>query len=1234
MDWLKDLIQKATQVITTPVNIAKQSLQQQGITTPKQFFDKAIVGGLKQFPSFIDKSLSSTVGKIPFIGNLTSSIVGEGTKTIYKGLEGFGEGYTGGLVDIPYPKSTSIPQKLGYGAGYLAGTFTGLPSKLAKLIAPTLSPATKPITEKGLELMSKGGIKSAVGRGLVNVAEGMPYTPVFAGLGKAREIIKGEKPDIKSVPKEMVGSTLFDVGLGAMPFGAVFLSTKPAIKQIKNVDELASVVSKEFKVGAGEGLTKGLDEVISSLKSKGYKIADELVNKINKGGVLFGKNFSLSVGKPLGQGKAIVDFIFEEGYKPIKQAIEKVKGAKLKPSETSKNLIEETISKTTSAKLEKPISTGVKIKPPEKPVEIKGLLPGETKPLTPKQAVSIYKKTGGAYPFKNVLKQADEVIQLPEKSSMLESMVQRKGEIFSADDINPNAKDLSDGLLGNIKEAANSVRRMFEGLGEKARKFVVDFHAQKIAEAKSFLDEKVKELQKVFDDMGIKGKKQEELLFDYAEGKIPKEQAPENIVIAGQKLRQFYDDLLNKINEKRALVGADPIARRENYVTHIFELTNETKKLMEIDPFSKEVVGDVPFFKFGKRRTTESGYEKDLTKAIRAYVRAAEYQIAMPEVINRWKIMGEALQKKGLTNFANYVARLTEYIQKGATPMVLKMNEQPLLRNLNQVAEIVSSRISKNLISQNISASFSNPTQIVTNLASQVGLDNVVKGFVKTIKEGDDLTSVFIRNRRDITQLNEGGIEKLMKKLDIFRIMTEFSDRWAYNSALEWALSQGKRLDEAKEIADNMAAKTIGERVFGLVPEYQRYSGVFRLLTMFTLEPINAIYSFFKDIPQTSKNAFDLAVKMGMALVMANLYNHLTERTIGRRFAFDPIDMAVRSIDIWVNKPYTTGEKIKETGKTITRNIPLLDVAFGKGAGFLPVSAPIPTTQELTEDLPMAVAKAGLLLANPYGGGYQIYKTLEGLRAYQKGAVETPKGEIKYLVEKDLDDFLKTTLFGKASIPQAREFYEEKRKPLSPQQSMAVKSLESDEDRQKLYDALMYYRAVNGELSTIKTKISEALYLGKKTPQEIKKMANDLYNQAKKNLAYYTDYYKQKKGVYKRVLDFFAKIIKRDTEETPTAKKETPKTTALPEFQGVDLSKILGALGSTPAWTRGVRLSSKSAPKINLPKVSWGKALPKASSKRGGVNLKPVSTTYSRGKEANKDYTTRRVGRGVRIRKG
>ena len=138
--------------------------------------------------------------------------------------QGFTGGMTWGLGKLPNIESPkTLPEKLTYGAGYGVGLFNPLNpvTKLAGVLKPTFSSIQKPLGTVAGKLIAKGGIGKLAGRGIANVAQGLPYGAAY-GLAKT---VTGEP----YTGKQALGDVGIDLAVGSLPLvGGLVIGAKGA----------------------------------------------------------------------------------------------------------------------------------------------------------------------------------------------------------------------------------------------------------------------------------------------------------------------------------------------------------------------------------------------------------------------------------------------------------------------------------------------------------------------------------------------------------------------------------------------------------------------------------------------------------------------------------------------------------------------------------------------------------------------------------------------------------------------------------------------------------------------------------------------------------------------------------------------------------------------------------------------------------------------------------------------
>jgi len=79
----------------------------------------------------------------------------------------------------------------------------------------------------------------------------------------------------------------------------------------------------------------------------------------------------------------------------------------------------------------------------------------------------------------------------------------------------------------------------------------------------------------------------------------------------------------------------------------------------------------------------------------------------------------------------------------------------------------------------------------------------------------------------------------------------------------------------------------------------------------------------------------------------------------------------------------------------------------------------------------------------PPFGGAQIKKTIQGIKAVNKGKSETVAGKFQYKINKTPGNKVKASLFGKSSLPESQAYYD-KKAGITPSKTKGLKGTKSN----------------------------------------------------------------------------------------------------------------------------------------------------------------------------------------------
>lgn len=344
-------------------------------------------------------------------------------------------------------------------------------------------------------------------------------------------------------------------------------------------------------------------------------------------------------------------------------------------------------------------------------------------------------------------------------------------------------------------------------------------------------------------------------------------------------------------------------------------------------------------------------------------------------------------------------------------------------------------------------------------------------------------------------------------------LATEFILRARYIDGLEKFKGKYKNSDElqkaAMEYADNFSSRILGERSKGTMPlAFQ--NKVLGVLGQFQLEVNNQLDVFTHDLSQEyyentelygedrKKSAARVASEVVQLAVFQHMFNNIYEKALGTRPAFDIIDVIEKAFgferddddedDEDKNVALRVLEEIFGTDLKKNDNNAIQNIADA-GGSFLEMmpfinqlssNARVPlfgvgediytsaskTASALKEGDVDTAKSEGLNLLQTLGtniamptGGTQASRTAKAATALLKGGSYNKKGKLQYPIQeqdKTPGKITKALLFGKSTLPTAKEYARNGYKTLSEKQTNEYNSLEDTSYKQ-------YIRFVNAD---------------------------------------------------------------------------------------------------------------------------------------------------------------------------
>ncbi|TYS46770.1 hypothetical protein [Bacillus infantis] len=699
------------------------------------------------------------------------------------------------------------------------------------------------------------------------------------------------------------------------------------------------------------------------------------------------------------------------------------------------------------------------------------------------------------------------------------AMVESEPPLLRADDpitdMTFDPKKMKD--ISGFKAATTDVYRIFRDAFGKDYETVGKPIVNKLDSAKGqYVNMQQQWLNKlkteVVDKLGIKkGSKESALVQRYGEKKMTldelKAASPDkwkDIVKADQWFRQSYDNIYEGVNKARQTAYPNSpdkqVPKLDNYYRHFREMNGLTglKNIFDspsqIDPhlagMSQHTNPSSKWHSFMQKRGM-GPYKEDAVGGFLEYIPGASFATNIDPVIPVFKNLRRQLadgteDSRNINNFIEFLYNYSNDLAGKTNPYFDRNLQQLVGRKTMSVLNWVNNRVKKNVILGNVGSVLAQMANIPNGVA--FAKQYSVKGASRT------LTSIFDKNapihKSDF--LKERYLGKLFREFDQRLIdqpeklagwLIETTDRvgssFVWNSVYEKGLKQG--VQNPIKYADDETRKLIAGRGVGEVPLLQKAKTT-QLVMPFTLEVAN-LWKVIGDMGK-KKDFGGIAT-----LFVANyILNKGMEETRGSAVTFDPIDALADALG---NDELSNTQKAGRVVGEVLTNVPLGQHI----AGLYPEYGEVlnikgPTRAELFGERDPQRFGTGLVAANsvndalfkfalPFGGN-QLKKTLSGIDAinnegsYKKDSpVSIPmlgdNEKLKYPVDPNLWNNTKGLLFGAGAFNEARDYYDERRRPLSENQTAEYEDAKLTGTEQEYYKNLMSERKVK----TIENKIKE-----------------------------------------------------------------------------------------------------------------------------------------------------------------
>lgn len=516
------------------------------------------------------------------------------------------------------------------------------------------------------------------------------------------------------------------------------------------------------------------------------------------------------------------------------------------------------------------------------------------------------------------------------KSKIVEDVKDKFNENgLDFDEVLKHAKDLS-----TFSTVDNTPQRVMEKtLGYKAGGILADLTVNKVAQNEtegikwlnSITDRKRGLLAQLVKDYGIKpGSKASAAAQMYAEGfyvdkngdiieygdaelkaDFPDSTVRENIkkLAKDERVRQFYDETLDAINESRRRNGYPEIQKLDNYFLHFRAMEDTFSRLglpfnpndirakdlpTDLNGVTADLKPGQPYFASSKHREGKRT-SFDLLGGLEKYATSAKNQIYHIDDIQTLRALRNYIadtygQAKGLENldtlteeevqekikevYGSHLSTFAKFLNEeanvlaGKTALIDRGIEGVIGRRAVSFMDSVNRQVGNNMIGYNVSSALTNliaPVQAFakTNKADFIkGFAQTVSNRIKSIKgKGDDFaeTSPVVIRRKGSERFHRTAWQKFSDSGYAFtsaieNFSTELIARAKYNELTR----KGMDSETAHVETDKWVSRLMGDRSLGQMPQIYN-SKMLGLVTKFQLEVRNQLDSQFYDTIQEAK---------------------------------------------------------------------------------------------------------------------------------------------------------------------------------------------------------------------------------------------------------------------------------------------------------------------------------------------------------------------------------------------
>ena len=515
----------------------------------------------------------------------------------------------------------------------------------------------------------------------------------------------------------------------------------------------------------------------------------------------------------------------------------------------------------------------------------------------------------------------------------------------------------------------------------------------------------------------------------------------------------------NTLKRKTNKTDYDALKAMEKYIIGASDIIYTTEDIQRVREFEREI--RYKYSDKGIQEQVDKIYnDKDLTQDAK--------EIAIKSI----------LENTG-SELPNFVTWLNEYgnVLANKKSFSDRSMEQDLGRNMYSTMKGIEGRIASNTIGGNLSVSLTNFAPLFQSMgttdfryvltgALQTTI-NDIKGIVGK-KDIDFVNnSTFLTNRFGTNTISKQTVTQNISNVASvpMNIIDAFTSESIVRAKYLENLDNGMTEEQALDNADKYASRLMADRSKGALPiAFNSKNPLSKLITMFQVEPNNIVSNYLKDMPKNADGKIDLTYQATKLMVASWAFNTIAMAVRGGNEVLpDPIRWVSYLIKSIFGEDEEEKEKAtKDLAESIIGSIPFASNIAGFGlndlfgldsdVGRIPVSNAMPSLTNIVKSidkdanpeyrkelLTKELTKPLIYLGLPTGGA-QLKKTVEGISTvYKGGSYKTDnKGnkKLQFPVENaTAKDYIQAGVFGKYSLPVAKQYADRGFKTLSAKQT-------------------------------------------------------------------------------------------------------------------------------------------------------------------------------------------------------